>query len=331
MRPLLGANILATEPLSLFYYLAMLTCTFLLAKTIAGPRAAWLASATVGLWPSLMLHSTQLLRDPLLIVAILALMLVLAQLLMRTYERRSALSAATIGTLSCFVIWKCRQDIWPVIMAVISLAVVLFIIGISHERKLAAWNLAVMALLCVMVIVIPETVRNPPRAIRVIPDDILKKHEASFWGRIGATRDQFLMENREGLGSTIDQNESLSTRDDVMKYIPRALALGYLAPFPTMWATAGHTVGSIGRLLSGLEMSLTYVIEALACVFIWRSRRHLVTWLLVLTSTLGVLALGLVLVNVGTLYRMRYPFWILLVILAAATLETRCSGHDNDR
>jgi len=92
-------------------------------------------------------------------------------------------------------------------------------------------------------------------------------------------------------------------------------------------------VGLIGRLLSGLsglEMSLTYLIEALAFVFVWRRRRRLETWLLLLTTTTGVVALGMVVVNIGTLYRMRYPFWILMVIMAAPIITHYVSRISNE-
>src|SRR6478672_6050809 len=68
-EPLVGSNILAIEPVNLLTYLAILMLTFTLAKTIAGLRAAWVATLIVALWPSLLLHSTQFLRDPLLLVA----------------------------------------------------------------------------------------------------------------------------------------------------------------------------------------------------------------------------------------------------------------------
>jgi len=120
----------------------------------------------------------------------------------------------------------------------------------------------------------------------------------------------------------IDAEVTFSNRADAIKYIPRALEIGYLSPFPTMWFTPGYNVGLIGRLVGGVETLLTYTIEALACVFIWRRRRHLDTWLIFLTTTIGALALGMVVVNLGTLYRMRYPFWILMVIMAAGTLAS---------
>jgi hypothetical protein len=42
-------------------------------------------------------------------------------------------------------------------------------------------------------------------------------------------------------------------------------------------------------------------------------------------TALGIVALGLVVNNVGALYRLRYPFWTLMVILAAGGLELLCT------
>jgi hypothetical protein len=152
---------------------------------------------------------------------------------------------------------------------------------------------------------------------------IRENRDPSFFGVLKWTREEFIWESQQKAGSMIDPDISFSNRVDVIKYIPRALEIGYLSPFPTMWFTAGYNVGLIGRLVGGVETSLTYMIEVLACVFIWRRRRHLDTWLLFLMTTIGVLALGMVVVNLGTLYRMRYPFWILMVIMAAGTLTSR--------
>ena len=323
MRPLFGSNILAAEPLNLFYYLAILTLCFSLARVVAGRRAAWLASAIVGVWPSLLLHTTQFMRDPLIIMAILALVLVLTRLLKKTQTWRSAAVGGVMSTLACFVIWMCRREMWPVVMAIIVLGLMLLLIRILRERKLLAWNLAVIGLLCVLTIAIPRIMRSPkpvlPDKLSVIP----RNPDPSMWGVLKWTREEFIWESLQKSGSMIDADVNFSNRADVIKYIPRALEIGYLSPFPTMWFTAGYNVGLIGRLVGGVETSLTYMIEALACVFIWRRRRHLDTWLMFLTTTIGVLALGMVVVNLGTLYRMRYPFWILMVIMAAGTLTSR--------
>jgi len=330
MRPLFGSNIIAAEPLNLLYYLAILTLCFSLARVIAGKRAAWLASAIVAVWPSLLLHTTQFIRDPLIIMAILTLVLVLTQQLRKIQTWRRAAIGGVISTLACFVIWMCRRELWPVVSAVIVLGVVLLLLRILRERKLLTWNLAVIGLLCVLTIAVPRIMRSPKpitaERLNVIP----KNQDPSFFGVLKWTREEFIREGLQKSGSMIDAEVNFSNRADVIKYIPRALEIGFLAPFPTMWFTAGYNVGLIGRLLGGLETSLTYVIEALACVFIWRRRRHLDTWLMFLTTTIGVLALGLVVVNLGTLYRMRYSFWILMVIMAAGTL-TSSSRREKSR
>ena len=322
MRPLFGSNILAAEPINLFYYLAILTLCFSLARVVAGRRAAWLAAAIVGLWPSLLLHTTQFVRDPLIIMAILALVLVLSQLLKKNHNWRSAATGGLIGTLACFVTWTCRREMWPVVMAVIVLGVMLLLIRILGERKLLAWNLAVIGLLCLLTIAIPRIMRSPKPVIAQRLNNFPGKQDPSFWGAVKWTREKFVWESLQKSGSMIDADVTFSNGADVIKYVPRALEIGYLAPFPAMWFTAGYNVGLIGRLLGGVETLLTYLIEALACVFIWRRRRHLEAWLMLVTTTIGVLALGMVVVNLGTLYRMRYPFWILMVIMAAGTLAS---------
>jgi len=256
-------------------------------------------------------------------MALLALVLVLTQLLKKTHTRRSAAIGSVVSTPACFVIWMCRREMWPVVMAVIVLGVILLFIRILRERKLLAWNVAILGLLCVLTIAVPRIMRSPKPIAAEKLKVIRKNPDPSFFGVLKWTRDEFIWESLQKSGSTIDADVSFSNRADVIKYIPRALEIGYLSPFPTMWFTAGYHVGMIGRLVGGVETLLTYMIEALACVFIWRRRRHLDSWLLFLTTTIGVLALGMVVANLGTLYRMRYPFWILMVIMAAGTLTSR--------
>jgi hypothetical protein len=333
MRPLLGVNILAVEPLNLVYYLTILVLTFSLAQLVAGQRAAWPAVVIVGLWPSLLLHTTQLVRDPLLITAILTLVLVVTGLLTRTHNWRSAAFTSMMGTGACFVIWLCRRDIWLVITIVVGLSAVLLMVRILRERKLIVWNLAILMALCVLVIVIPRKgrVTQPgivvPGAAVIVP----RYQDGSIWSQIAVARDKFISEGRLQSGSIIDEDVSFSSRTDVLKYIPRALEIGFLAPFPTMWFTAGRNVGLSGRLLAGIETLTTYMIEFMAGLFAWRNKHRLSVWLLTLTVGTGLLALGMVVVNVGTLYRIRYPFWILMTIMAASTLADWIFGQPDLR
>jgi hypothetical protein len=62
-------------------------------------------------------------------------------------------------------------------------------------------------------------------------------------------------------------------------------------------------------------MLTTYLIELLALFGVWRGRHRMATWLLFCTTLFGVTVLGLGLINVGALYRMRYGFFVLLIMM----------------
>jgi hypothetical protein len=134
--------------------------------------------------------------------------------------------------------------------------------------------------------------------------------------RIGEVRRLFI-EDSLNAGSNIDVHVQIDSMADLVGYLPRAAAVGFFAPFPDMWLTAGVRVGSTARLLSGLETLAMYGVEVLAALGLWRGRRRLSVWLLLAAAATGLVTLGLVVVNVGTLYRLRYAFLILLIVIAA--------------
>jgi hypothetical protein len=148
----------------------------------------------------------------------------------------------------------------------------------------------------------------------------------SIWKRVALARERFIIHGRNA-GSVIDERVVFDSSTDIARYVPRALEVGYFAPFPSLWFTAGGKVGIIGRILSGAEMMLTYLFEGIACIFLCQTRRRFSSWLLVLATVIGMLALGLVVTNVGTLYRMRYPFWILIVIMGSGALINLYAGR----
>jgi len=103
---------------------------------------------------------------------------------------------------------------------------------------------------------------------------------------------------------------------DVVRFIPTAAVIGFMAPFPRMWFQSG-SYGSAGRLLSGAETLVMYFLYLAVGVCLWRERRRLAMWLVFLTTTAALIGLGLVVVNAGALYRLRYVFWIMLIVIAA--------------
>ena len=96
----IGFNILTIEPMNLICYLAILALVYKLADAVFDRRAAMLAAMVVALWPSLLLHTTQPLKDPVLIGLVLAFFLVLRHWIVDTYSWRSAIIAGLVGALS---------------------------------------------------------------------------------------------------------------------------------------------------------------------------------------------------------------------------------------
>jgi CHASE2 domain-containing sensor protein len=105
--------------------------------------------------------------------------------------------------------------------------------------------------------------------------------------------------------------------------------IGSFAPFPYMWIESG-SFGRASRLASGFETLVMYAGYLVAGLCVWRERRNLKMWLVFLVATIGMLALGLVVVNAGALFRIRYVFWMMVIVLAARGLLDRMNRMSQD-
>jgi hypothetical protein len=131
---------------------------------------------------------------------------------------------------------------------------------------------------------------------------------------IQGMRDAFADRYKDS-GTLIDPKVQFISIMDLACYLPRAMEIGFLAPFPNTWLSKGREVGLSGRILSGAEMLAAYILEALALFGVWRGRQRLSTWFLFGVILFGVTTLGLGIINLGALYRLRYGFFVLLIVL----------------
>ena len=116
--------------------------------------------------------------------------------------------------------------------------------------------------------------------------------------------------------SNIDRDVQFQSPGDIVRYVPRALVIGFFAPFPKMWVESG-SYGRAGRLLSGAETLAMYFLYLAVALCLWRDRQNLKMWFVFLIAAIGLLALGLVVVNAGALYRIRYVFWMMMIVIAS--------------
>ncbi|MGI5912558.1 MAG: hypothetical protein ACOX6E_08295 [Syntrophomonadaceae bacterium] len=129
-------------------------------------------------------------------------------------------------------------------------------------------------------------------------------------------------------GSNIDTDIRFHSAWDMIAYVPRAIEVALLAPFPSMWLESGSSInGSFIRKVSGIEMLGIYfgLIFALLSFKKWRRKP---AWWIIMSFCGGMMVIyTLVNVNIGTLYRTRYGFIMTIVALGLSylflLLETR--------
>ncbi|MDI6774385.1 MAG: hypothetical protein QME60_03175 [Verrucomicrobiota bacterium] len=121
--------------------------------------------------------------------------------------------------------------------------------------------------------------------------------------------------------SNIDSDIAFHRAADVLAYAPRAAQIGFLAPFPVMWAKPGRTGAQTAmRRVAAIEMLGVYLALALLPAAFWRRQKREAVWLAALFSLAMLMLYAVVIVNVGSLYRVRYGFLMTFVALGISAL-----------
>lgn len=220
---------------------------------------------------------------------------------------------------------------WEATASIVVIATALLILKFGCERRVQATNLLCAALLLTMLFAAPvrqTSVRKrdvaPASSVEETYDagmvDQNRGFVCLFGARLAQRRENFIAHYKD-YGSNLDGEVAFRTTSDIVRYLPRAAAVGLFAPFPAMWFDQGDRLGRSGRLLGGLETLMFYFFAILAVVCIWHERKNPSAWLLLLISVVNCVALGLVVTNVGALFRLRYVFWMLVIILGAEGLR----------
>ncbi len=114
--------------------------------------------------------------------------------------------------------------------------------------------------------------------------------------------------------TSIDQSFKLNSVSAYISYLPRALQIGFLSPFPSLWIGTGSTPAStIGRLVMGFVTLFFYVLLIFFIWGLWVNRKSIELWIIFLYSTFGLLIFTYAYANVGTLMRLRYGFYMVIV------------------
>lgn len=123
--------------------------------------------------------------------------------------------------------------------------------------------------------------------------------------------------------SNIDEDVALESAGEIIAYLPRALQIALFAPFPSHWTRHGIgdgvSAGDLMWLMATIEMAISYLVFPFLLIGCWKWRRRTELWILVLLCTAGLLIHPLFVANLGTLVRLRYPYFLVLVCLGLAS------------
>jgi len=139
---------------------------------------------------------------------------------------------------------------------------------------------------------------------------------------VSETTPEALAYRRQGFVSSgghslVDPRARISSLQELLRYLPRALAIGLLAPFPWQW---GKTSGGMGvmRAFASLEMLLWYLLipAILAGILKLFKQRGVAGLFLLSFILLTAASVSLVVANLGTLFRLRLLFLLPLLVVA---------------
>jgi hypothetical protein len=117
----------------------------------------------------------------------------------------------------------------------------------------------------------------------------------------------------------IDSDIAFSSAFDVLKYMPRALVIAFLAPFPDTWSMeTSYLASNMMRIASVGEMIIVYGALLFMPYALYRWRRNVVMWVIVYVNVAILIMLSSTVCNIGTIYRMRYGYLMMMVALGIA-------------
>jgi hypothetical protein len=308
---LLAPNPLSFAPINAIAWVMSIICVYQIASTLFpnNHKLASVSALSFGFWPSYLLHSTQLLKEPFYVIGVLlviwgwvslltnnkgiglSLMLgfgVLLASLNRTYILEPLLFLSLVGL--GLVLWRSRGSWLP------SLLAVLLVIGVCASIQ-----------------------QSPIKPRKKTETASRQRSYVAMWLRnsIQSTayaRDRFI-NKYPNAGSNIDTDVRFSSFSDILVYLPKAALIGFFAPFPNQWFEDAKTAGRSSRIIAGFEMVAWYLlmIGFLYCLATELVALHVRIWLVIFSTALVVLT-SVVVTNIGALFRMRFVYFLPILI-----------------
>ena len=351
---LLGKSPLSLLPLNAVLYLVVVLMTFSVGKALFSEPVGLWSAVLVGVLPSFFLQATQSAKDALYIGGQLLILHAITLLVVKVQNKRTLSIIAANSMIGLWILWLIRPYMLQLAAFLWLCALVIGVVrGLKGKRQFAL-SFGVGAIVLGIFAGVSGSWRydwsrvliDSVRGKQFSPDpkielEYCRKRKMADNGfcmvgcpRAGRyadvpfclimlvehTRWKFRTTSQRSAtpeaGSNIGRHVSFQGPGDIFRYVPRAIQIGLAAPFPAMWFSSGQATEKLGRWIAGVETGLMYVGLLLAAFGVWKERRNPAVLLVSFFVFCGITLLGLVVVNIGALYRQRYIFWFLLIILA---------------
>lgn len=310
---------------------AFIVLALLLRPLASSPLVALIGALPLLLFPSAATWTAQIHKDGFMILGFLMVLLGMRDLVMQS-RRRALVRSTAVVLMGLALIWLVRPYGLAIGLAgvagIAAVATIAWIVS-RWRRQEPVW--------CAPGILIPWllVVALGPLASGDIPAGEWPVADASptagpsvtvtspavwfqtpwlpapidnLFAKLSAIRERFRLTDPSA-GSMIDQDVMLCNAGEVLSYIPRALQITLLAPFPSSWFSAGTTsFSSLMRACASVEMMVIYgcLLGLLVGVVFWYRRWEL--WSIIILCGNYLIMYGLTQPNLGTLYRHRYPY-----------------------
>lgn len=161
------------------------------------------------------------------------------------------------------------------------------------------------------------------RPVIILRDDAFIENTINrVFLKIAVARAGFTSSGGTTAASNIDKGIDFCKNEDLIRYIPRAFQIAFFAPFPSKWLTTEKRNSSAVEIyISAVEMFYCYVAYLGLLYWLVCYKRWNMSLMIPIFFAMGLsLLLGLTVANVGTLYRMRFPFAMIFVSIGMAGL-----------
>lgn len=316
-------------------------------RFVKSPRTAIVATLPFVLFPTALSWIAQPLKDGFSIAGFLLILYGWFIVVDLTRSRSSSVQKLLLGIVvfsaGLILVWISREYLlvlFQVMSAVIATITGVCVVRLIAARKINMSSSVLTALALGAILLLPGILPDSPRKERWSTESLAQVSEVmaekTSWEKevwIPSSIDGLLMSFarqrasfirvNEDAGSSIDSHISFHRANDILKYIPRAAQIGLLAPFPNHWFLSAE-LGSrtVMRWVSSLEMLCAYIMIPFGLVGVWKWKRFPEMWILLFLCGTPLVIHPMFVPNVGTLMRLRYPYFMTLVCLGLAAFLT---------